>query len=324
MRLLRFGVVTDSLNASLHTHAQTLSLLAIQRSTSGLPFQLISPGRTLLKRAPLFQVAGSTLKEREFFLFSDCLVWLSNADKIEDPERLSKFELLRDMSLHPDSPSSRPHSLVRTRSKSDADLPKLTAAKKRDSGSKLASLLSGGLPKKKRMASSGAEERWVYKGHIDLVDLEVILGPPTEQTEQLRFEVLSPRRSFAVYAFSSEERDEWTTSIRNAKASLLVSLNAMHPNSTLTSSDSTNHLRHALQALPYLPDEKESNPTRGKVEHFVPAIWIPDSKTESCMRCGRTFGWRRRRHHCRLCGRCVCSTCSTKVRYPTYLIVTNN
>jgi FYVE/RhoGEF/PH domain-containing protein 5/6 len=52
---------------------------------------------------------------------------------------------------------------------------------------------------------------------------------------------------------------------------------------------------------------------RRKVEHWVPPVWIPDSKTSSCMRCGRMFGWRRRRHHCRLCGRCVCAACSGRV-----------
>jgi FYVE, RhoGEF and PH domain containing 5/6 len=49
------------------------------------------------------------------------------------------------------------------------------------------------------------------------------------------------------------------------------------------------------------------------VDHWVPAIWIPDGKTSSCMRCGRSFGWRRRRHHCRLCGRCICASCSGRV-----------
>jgi hypothetical protein len=57
------------------------------------------------------------------------------------------------------------------------------------------------------------------------------------------------------------------------------------------------------------------------VEHWVPAIWIPDEKTEGCMRCGRPFGWRRRRHHCRLCGRCICSSCSDRVSlsFPAFL-----
>jgi hypothetical protein len=87
----------------------------------------------------------------------------------------------------------------------------------------------------------------------------------------------------------------------------------MRPDSTLTSSAATAHLRRSLQALPHLPQDEVFKPRRGRVEHFVPAVWIPDGKTESCMRCGRAFGWRRRRHHCRLCGRCVCASCSDKV-----------
>ncbi len=86
-----------------------------------------------------------------------------------------------------------------------------------------------------------------------------------------------------------------------------------HPNSTLSSSASTTHLRRTLQALPHLPGDVRNRPRRGRVEHFVPAVWIPDGRTESCMRCGRSFGWRRRRHHCRLCGRCVCASCSGSV-----------
>jgi FYVE zinc finger len=109
-------------------------------------------------------------------------------------------------------------------------------------------------------------------------------------------------------------------------------MNSTNPNSTLTSSTSTQHLRLALQALPYAPDEGSSSSSpqkkkgikkdkeklkerqrRGHVEHFVPAIWVPDSKADTCMRCGGVFGWRRRRHHCRLCGNCVCANCSGKV-----------
>ena len=149
---------------------------------------------------------------------------------------------------------------------------------------------------------------------------------------------------------SEDERDEWASEIRSAKSQLLVSLNITHPNSTLTSSASTNHVRRALQALPYPPDDERigtirisssldnfnsvshhhhhgrfrmskkdkakhnvAAERRRKVDHWVPAIWIPDGKATSCMRCGRTFGWRRRRHHCRLCGRCVCAACSDRV-----------
>jgi len=134
--------------------------------------------------------------------------------------------------------------------------------------------------------------------------------------------------------------------IRNAKAQILVSLNITNPNSTLTSSASTKHVRRALQALPYPPSDDRfatvrasttldvigtrakakfgikdkrkrgiSAERRRKVEHWVPAVWIPDGKTTSCMRCGRMFSWRRRRHHCRLCGLCVCAACSGRVSF---------
>ncbi len=73
--------VTTSLNTSLQTQAQILSLLALQRSTNGLPIQLIEPGRIFLKRGPLFQAERSLApREREFLLFSDCLLWLANEE----------------------------------------------------------------------------------------------------------------------------------------------------------------------------------------------------------------------------------------------------
>ena len=36
--------------------------------------------------------------------------------------------------------------------------------------------------------------------------------------------------------------------------------------------------------------------------------WHPD--TEACELCSRDFGMSRRRHHCRVCGSCVCASCS--------------
>ncbi|KAF5376571.1 hypothetical protein D9757_008259 [Collybiopsis confluens] len=219
------------------------------------------------------------------------------------------------------------------------------------------------------------EEQWSYKGRIELVNLEVVVdtsvgideedGVKNEHLDdddddaflKWRWEILSPEGSFVLYAATPEDRHVWTTLIRQAKSQQLVSLNAQHPNSTLTSSAATQHVRHALQALPFAPDDvrmqesvrlasdeedqdgsvkgngregkggkkqhKKTNSTdkkalwerRSKVDHWVPAIWIPDEKAKGCMRCGRAFGWRRRRHHCRLCGRCVCSSCSEKTFY---------
>ena len=182
-----------SLNTSLHTHAQTLSLLALQRNPVNLPFQLISPGRTFLKRASLLQLEGSSPREREFLLFSDCLIWLASADGDIFSDKWASY---------PASPTSASASnstldLLRPRTRTGDDQPQPEVLKKRPS---LLNVKLNGSPRKKRQASSGVDDRWVYKGHVDLVDLEIVVPPPLEAGEQRRFEVLSPKKSFALYA----------------------------------------------------------------------------------------------------------------------------
>ncbi|KAG6849678.1 hypothetical protein H0H93_006394 [Arthromyces matolae] len=350
--------ITLSLNTSLHTHAQTLALLSLQRATPNLPFQLIVPGRALLKRGPLLQVERSEApREREFLLFSDCLVWLAGED-VERAQWIPDWGISRSgwASGHPEpstSPSetstSEPSTswlMQRSRSKSEAELSSLEVgdvnrersdSQQRDpSPSTPTRITANNRPRRsyhppssmisRRNGSDNGNEKWTYKGRAELVDLEVVVPQNREEGEERRFEILSPEGSFVLYSGTGDDRDEWCSEIRQAKAQLLSSLNVTHPHSTLTSSSSTNHLRRSLQALPFpLTDERMSpsskvhkdepdpSKSRRKVEHWVPAIWIPDEKTNECMRCGKSFGWRRRRHHCRLCGRCVCAPCSDRV-----------
>lgn len=39
--------------------------------------------------------------------------------------------------------------------------------------------------------------------------------------------------------------------------------------------------------------------------------WVFDDDVENCMICGADFTFFRRRHHCRVCGNIICSSCST-------------
>lgn len=41
-----------------------------------------------------------------------------------------------------------------------------------------------------------------------------------------------------------------------------------------------------------------------------PSPWVPNEASSSCMKCHRPFHTFRRRHHCRGCGRLMCSTCA--------------
>ncbi|KAJ7605596.1 hypothetical protein FB45DRAFT_1069241 [Roridomyces roridus] len=295
-----------------------------------------SAARHSLAYVPAHRSRAYTPRDREFLLFSDCLLWL---EAEENSGWGASAASSPSSALGPAPPSPIRPSMARTRSKSEAELPARNAAGELVSEDNTRSAM---VPqqrksayhhpisrmKRRRNASAGGTEegRWVYKGRASLVDLEVVVvTPPREVGEERRFEVLSPEGSFVLYADSEEERDAWTGAIRQTKAQLFVSLNATHPDSTLTSSASTAHLRRSLQALPFPPADERLVPASGerkakgknlerreRVEHWVPAIWIPDEKTEGCMRCGRPFGWRRRRHHCRLCGRCVCAGCSER------------
>mmetsp|Transcript_5320 Transcript_5320/g.4036 ORF Transcript_5320/g.4036 Transcript_5320/m.4036 type:complete len:142 (+) Transcript_5320:896-1321(+) len=45
-------------------------------------------------------------------------------------------------------------------------------------------------------------------------------------------------------------------------------------------------------------------------EEAVLAHWVPNEKSPYCQLCEKTFGFFRRKHHCRCCGMLVCGTCS--------------
>jgi FYVE/RhoGEF/PH domain-containing protein 5/6 len=210
-------LVTISMNASLHSHAQTLGLVALQRCTPNLPFPLIAPGRTLLKRGSLFQLErGSFPKERDFLLFSDCLLWIANLDK-GDSEAVERWDWKgvntglspRLMMVRSRSRSEAElralRSRVQTCSSGDGLLPSSQPASPTGPGPSPTtpssrSIASPTRGKKRQMSSASCDERWWFKGKAELVDLEVVVTPPTEVGEECRLEVWSPEGSFAVYA----------------------------------------------------------------------------------------------------------------------------
>lgn len=39
-------------------------------------------------------------------------------------------------------------------------------------------------------------------------------------------------------------------------------------------------------------------------------LWVPDSVTNNCHKCGTSFSLLKRKHHCRACGNIFCKDCS--------------
>ncbi|KAG1877294.1 hypothetical protein F4604DRAFT_1653097 [Suillus subluteus] len=285
-------VLTSSLNASLNAHAHTLALLSLQRATLGLPptLHFVQPGRTLIFRTPLVIDSGGVAIEGpgigrgrrdricEFLLFDDILVWLDF-----EPSTLRDshwFTLAADAT------------------------------------------------------ASDERHTYTYKNHLSLVDIEAVLDPSHHPP---RMEVLSPGGSFAVYAVPSQSPSPKRLSSSASESALTT--RRITP-LTSTSNDTTLHtflhlLRQARSALlardpsvalrgaPNVttPNHVEGLPPSARPQRaplpFLPPVWVPDAKTEACMRCARPFGFVRRRHHCRLCGRVVCADCSGRTFYIT-------
>lgn len=64
--------VAEHLEGSIKQHETSMAILDLQRSIIGLDFQLISPGRRLLKSGILVKQGRRAEEERAFFLFTDC------------------------------------------------------------------------------------------------------------------------------------------------------------------------------------------------------------------------------------------------------------
>lgn len=201
--------VTTALNTALESYSQILSLISLQRATPNLPFPLISPGRSLLKRGSLIKVdRGSEIRNREFLLFTDCLIWMSRGG-----ERESTYTPLP--TLEPSTSAISEQSdpgvnakgkngprrpfLARNRSRSETDMPQF----KRAATSPVIPMPPPTAPiSRSAMGFEPAlDEKWWYRGRVQLMDVDVIVPTlPAGSDEKRRFELMSPESSFVLYA----------------------------------------------------------------------------------------------------------------------------
>ena len=152
--------------------------------------------------------------QREFLLFSDCLLWLAPIESHSwdwdwswSGSGSGISQSTQNSAGTTDSKTSAT-DMMRTRSKSEAEISSL----KDDLGS-VEMDSSPVSPQKSDRRKSHAvplappnmvkkhgsnDDKFVYKGRVELVDLEVVVGSALE--DERRFEVLSPEGSFVVYA----------------------------------------------------------------------------------------------------------------------------
>ncbi|XP_061387743.1 zinc finger FYVE domain-containing protein 9 [Musca vetustissima] len=80
-----------------------------------------------------------------------------------------------------------------------------------------------------------------------------------------------------------------------------------------------------LQATPSPDEEPKPSPVANEVAEAtgysedphanlgkIPPIWVPDNMATGCMQCAAKFTMIKRRHHCRACGKVLCSVCCSQ------------
>ncbi|XP_065919970.1 uncharacterized protein [Dysidea avara] len=98
-------------------------------------------------------------------------------------------------------------------------------------------------------------------------------GPGDMQLEEeMAFQLNHTDKSFHVFANSIADKNNWIANLRK-------------------------NIGKASQG-------KDNDPL------LVRAVWVPDAMTTACMQCQQKFSTFIRKHHCRQCGKVVCSNCS--------------
>ncbi|KAH0836488.1 hypothetical protein J3R83DRAFT_8122 [Lanmaoa asiatica] len=303
--------ITVSLNTSLAAHAKTLALISLQRNTRDLPpvlTPLVAPGRRLIKRGTLVRSGGegegAGRKPFEFLLLSDYLLWLER-------EETSIGVLVHDGGGQ--SPRKRRGSINALGGNDEekwccrgymslVDMEVVMVVDRPNVGTG-----SGGEARVEVLSPEGSFA--LHQGKRCLYLVFISIYAPIYQG------------SSTSNAENSNNLSSWIDSIRTARAARLAALALSNPDSTLSASTSGVHLRRALRAFASESDDIDCEPKfeeigdgsgmslgnpqagssstgtsssrtrRAQLDNFLPPVWIPDARTDTCMRCGRPFGF---------------------------------
>jgi hypothetical protein len=115
------------------------------------------------------------------------------------------------------------------------------------------------------------------KQHIIPLENVKLQNVPDNGNLRNGWQIISPNKSFTVYAATATEKAEWMAHINKCVQDLL----------------------------------KKQGKTHSGLEDSP--VWIPDTETTICMHCKKSeFTFMNRRHHCRKCGIVACGSCTNK------------
>jgi hypothetical protein len=130
------------------------------------------------------------------------------------------------------------------------------------------------------------------------------------QRAECEFNVCTTVRSMTLVAKSRQERDDWFEALRSAIESHVAKRRSF---------------KSGAGCIGQQQDDAEAGQADGTQDALneligrKAPIWTPDSRVDTCQLCTSNFSALFRRHHCRACGRVVCSACSSNKAPLIYL-----
>ncbi|KAG2144494.1 hypothetical protein DEU56DRAFT_205971 [Suillus clintonianus] len=307
--------VTSSLNASLHAHAHTLALLALQRATLGLPptLHFVQPGRTLIFRAPLVIDSGGVTIEGpgigrgrrdricEFLLFDDVLVWLDY-----DPSTLRDshwYSPATDASEERHTYTYKNHlSLVDIEAVLDPSHhpPRLEILS--PGGSFAVYAVPSPSLSPKRLSSSASEPALATRPlsstsndtlHNFLHLLRQARSALLARDPSVALRGVRMRGVLWAEAYEPGEGDERVSHLGHVEGAVPTDNQIQEPEDP-TDTEQGKILDPATPNITH-PNRVEGLPPSTRPQRaplpFLPPVWVPDAKTDACMRCARPFGF---------------------------------
>ena len=304
----------------IRQHEAAMTVLALQRAFVNLDFPLIAAGRSLVKMGHLTTVFTGDEEERAFLLFNDMLIcavieggggWSRSMSMVSG---ISEIVSQRPSSLPHSSSSPAVASVdAQYRFHHRINLEDLTVVGSRGTAFEIRTSVNSYTVIAPDMDAKSSWLASIREAKNDLLAAHRSLRLEDEADAR---KPNSPERPLLGRRSSSSCSGELPSAVEALEALSLSSPRPMSISSDPARRCSTPSLRSSGLGSPGLlasPSGSDTSPLPIATDFTAP-IWMPDHRTERCLRCQEPFSLFRRRHHCRLCGDVVCATCSPRVR----------
>lgn len=257
--------VATSINDHIRQHEIVLVMLGIQRSLIGLTEPLIAPGRSLLKRATMLKACRKNIQSREFFLFTDCLVYAAPINGSIDAasaawQAFSRYGVPENAIASPFIGPTSPRMIEKKLIGGEAT----SIHQGRDHIRVRTRTMSGPSQYSVNRHSASLEgQQLQFRAKYSLQDCTVVAVDDVVSSDpSLRhcLEIRTPGKSFAVYVDTFEIKMQWLTAIRNAREEWVSNRRTLH-----AEEDSIQAKRDRRRSLQVVAPTSRSNPSSGAV-----------------------------------------------------------